>query len=181
VCERWVRARHAYVSTCHRRVASDAFRSVALSSSNLRMLRSLRFREYFERVVVPHKSLLLWGTDDDLHAPFPNSDGRMMRDLPMGVGYWVVRGSHTVVLGGLLAVARLSDSFLCGDLDDECGSHAGNAVPPPSRRRRPDVEAERPPRSSRRQLFCDFVSMVAASTNKPVRRMVPSPQLQSRL
>jgi hypothetical protein len=53
-----------------RSLATMYFRSLALSSSNLRMLRSMRMRTYGARVRVTHPTLLLWGDRDSIHVPF---------------------------------------------------------------------------------------------------------------
>lgn len=75
----------------------------------------MTFAEYFERVPIHHESLLIWGTDDDLHVPWGKphiADAHMMRDIHNGSGVWVIGGSHSLILNSMLTLADLCIPFL---------------------------------------------------------------------
>lgn len=78
------------------------------------MLRTVRFDEYFARIPIHHKSLLLWGTDDRLHKPWHDpvvADYHMTKDLLAGEGKWIVGGGHAMVVDSCLTVFEQVRAF----------------------------------------------------------------------
>ena len=97
--------------------AANLLHAVAFSSTNVCMLRTLSFDQYFSRVAVHHPALLVWGTDDGLHVPLRDETRRdhvMMRDLlhDDSAGYWLEGVNHAVPVEAPVTVYTLAAKFL---------------------------------------------------------------------
>jgi len=123
--------------------AASIFNIIARSPFVVHMVKSLDHGDYYRAgVVVPHPTLLVWGTEDDVHrawahpcketahrtATLADAERIMLADLPQGKGVWVEGASHALVIDALATVADLVSTWL-GCCDDPIADSPTRAPP----------------------------------------------------
>ena len=122
----------------------------------------MTFAEYFTRVPISKRCMLIWGDADTLHSPWTDArvaDAHMMRDLSDGVGYWVLGGSHALVVDSVLTLYDLTAGMLCSDASSASG----------------DSETTGANTNMRLAALCGVIERLCGATRKPTRSMTAEP------
>jgi hypothetical protein len=109
--------------------AASVFNIIARSPFVVHLVTSLQHGDYYRPgVVVPQPTLLVWGTEDDVHrawahptrdtvhrtATLADAERLMLADLPQGQGVWVEGASHALVVDAMATCADLIATWLGG-------------------------------------------------------------------